>query len=234
MPKTRASLLAHLLEGVDSACGRALWEDLADWVQWRRRFEELLDANRDKVRKKLRSAAGDDALLDVRAELLVASLLSVDRRFVVQFEAYGSGRRGPDLSVTFREHQRFNVEVTRLRPWDGEAAPRLQAVLLAKPRQLPAGVPNVLAVVVPHGASLASDDVAAAAKHLQQLADRKEEAAFTRRGYKDARDYLAYFARLSGVLVTGSAQEVRTVWLNPQGRHQLPRDALAALTGASS
>src|SRR5919112_3867631 len=63
------------------------------------RFRGFVEANRDKIRKKLRGATSRDARLDVRAELLVAAQLLADRRLEVAFEAYGAGRRGPDFTV---------------------------------------------------------------------------------------------------------------------------------------
>src|SRR5687768_16423465 len=96
--KARADLLSHLVSGLAAT----LENDLISWIDATPRFEQFLSAHRDKVRKKLRSATEHDALLDVRAELLVARLLISDRRMEVAFEAYGSGKIGPDLTVTFR------------------------------------------------------------------------------------------------------------------------------------
>jgi hypothetical protein len=232
--KARAALLAYVLEGARSARGLALGAELAAWADAREQFEAFLAAYDDKVRKKLRVAGDDDALLDVRAELLVAALLCGDRRFAVEFEAYGRGKRGPDLTVVFRQNLRFNVEVTRQRPWSSAVATRLQGALLAKLRQLPAGLPNALALVTGEGVAVAAEDVATAAKHLKQLADRKEEAVFVRRGYESARDFLGYFARLSGVLMVADAPAEVTFWGNPQARHPLPRDLVAALVRCAS
>ena len=78
----------------------------------------FLTTNQDKVRKKLNSSDDEEHRLDVRAELLVAYLIVADRRFELAFEAYGARPLGPDLTVTFRANQRFNLEVTRLRTTD--------------------------------------------------------------------------------------------------------------------
>src|SRR6185295_15244492 len=98
------------------------------------------------VRKKLTSSDDEEVRLDVRAELLVAYSIVADRRFELQFEAYGARSLGPDLTVTFRANQRFNLEVTRLRttvePEAGVA--RLANVITGKLRQLPGDVPNAL------------------------------------------------------------------------------------------
>src|SRR5687768_17582959 len=97
LPRARADLLHHLFEGGPSAA--TLESDLVSWLDTSARFERFLSVHRDKVRKKLRTASDEDAVLDVRAELLVAALLVSDRRFEAAFEAYGAGKRGPDLTV---------------------------------------------------------------------------------------------------------------------------------------
>ena len=79
-----------------------LADEVAGWLAGSNRFRAFVDANRDKIRKKLRGAADEDARRDVRAELRVAHLLLADRRIELAFEAYGSTKRGPDFTVTFR------------------------------------------------------------------------------------------------------------------------------------
>jgi hypothetical protein len=232
LSKARAELLGYVLGDAAST----LEDELAAWLEASPRFEQLLSANRDKVRKKLRTAGDDEALWDVRAELLAAERLVGQRRFEVELEAYGSGKRGPDLTVTFRANQRFNVEVTRLRPSGGNEVSRLQGVLLVKCRQLIASVPNVIALVAGAGVAVSGEAVAKAAKQLKVLADRKEEAAFIRRGYESARDFLGYFARLSAVLVLpdGIVNSGGTFhWLNPLARYPLPREIVTALARAT-
>ena len=196
----------------------------------RDRFEAFLSAHRDKVRKKLRSARDEDARLDVRAELLVASLLCRDRRFGVEYEAFGSTSGGPDLAIAFRQNQRFTVEVTRLRAPLEEPETRLRGVLLTKLRQLTAAVPNTIALVTPE--PLPPDAVELAARHLKQLADKKDEGTFTRRGYPDARAFLAALSRLSAVLVlpdAGAPDTAAALWTNPVARYPLPRETATAL-----
>jgi hypothetical protein len=100
------------------------------------------EAHREKIWKKLRRATDGEALRDVRAELQAAHLLVADRRIELAFEAYGSGKAGPDFTVTFRAGQRFNLEVTRLRRVPD--ATSFGRTLLAKLRQLPPSAPNVL------------------------------------------------------------------------------------------
>ena len=257
MALTLTKARAELLQYVVPAGMPALEADLTAWLDARDRFEDFLSAHRDKVRKKLRSARDDDALLDVRAELLVASLLSPDRRFAVEYEASsgagkphggvpgpvgvrrtraGATKSGPDLTVTFRQNQRFNVEVTRLRlpaALAEEPAARVRGALLSKLRQLPTGSPNVLTLVSP--VAISADAIAAAARHLKQQADKKEEALFTRRGYADARTFLAALARLSAVVSVPdprSPASPATVWPNPLARNPLPREVATALQRA--
>ena len=232
--KARAALLAYLLEGVRSSESLGLRAELAAWADASGQLEAFLAAHADKVRKKLRVAGDDDALLDVRAELLVAALLCGNRRFAITFEAYGRGKPRPDLTVVFRQNLRFNVEVTRLRPSGAVMALRLQGPLLAKLRQLPAGVPNALSLVTGEDAAVVAADVAPVVKQLKQLADRKEEAVFARRGYASAREFLAYLARLSGVLVVAEAPTEGTFWINSLAKHPLPREVVNALVGCAS
>jgi len=237
--KAQDELLRHVLAGRTGA----LADELAAWLSTNRRFEAVVAAHRDKIRKKLRSAVDETAGADVRAELLVAYRLVTERRFHVAFENYGSGNRGPDLTVTFRINQPFNVEVTRLRVGrlaggdETGASSRLAGVLLTKLRQLPAGVPNVVALVCGESPDaptpVTTADVAAAVKLLKTHADRKEEAVFTRRGYESARHFYTHYVRLSAAAIvhdtTITPSDATTLWTNPEARHPLPRDAAAAL-----
>lgn len=189
----------------------SLGSELAQWLSQRRSFADLLSTNRDKVRKKLRAATDDASLLDVRAELLVAALVCADRRFELAFEAYGSGKRGPDFTVSFRDHQRFDLEVTRLRqvPSDetGMAARRVARAVLAKLPQLTAGLPNVVAVVADEGASTAVVD---------------DALRILKRGVH------AQYARLSAVAVVG--ERAGGLALGRDARHPLPREVTVALS----
>ena len=114
-PGTAVEKLAgHLL---DRERQDPLTEELIGWLAGSARFRAFAEAHRDKIRKKLRTAADDEALRDVRTELQVARLLLLDKRIELAFEAYGSGKVGPDLTVTFRGRRSFNLE-------GDEAAPR--------------------------------------------------------------------------------------------------------------
>ena len=110
----------ELVRHVAVDCRPGLQSELGEWLEESSRFRTFVTANQDKVRKKL-SATDEQSRLDVRAELLVARSILSDRRFEVAFESYGARRAGPDLTVTYRTNQRFNLEVTRLRT-TGDAA----------------------------------------------------------------------------------------------------------------
>ena len=211
--KAEAELLEHILGGVRSPLRASLQLELAQWLAERRRFADLLTANRDKVRKKLRAAADGASLLDVRAELLVAARVCGDRRFALAFEAYGSGKRGPDFAVSFRDHQRFDLEVTRLRqaPSDetGIDARRLARAVLAKLSQLTAGLPNVVAVAVAADGRASTAVVDDALRILKRGAHRQ-------------------YARLSAVAIVGEGGGVLA--LGPDARHPLPRETAVALS----
>ena len=237
--KAQDELLRHVLGNRTGP----LADELTAWLSSSRPFEAFAGAHRDKIRKKLRTAIDETGVADVRAELLVAYRLANERRFDVAFETYGSGNRGPDLTVTFRSNQPFNVEVTRLRvdrlagSDDSTAASRLSGVLLTKLRQLPAGVPNVVALVwgdsLDAPAPITTADVAAAAKLLKSHADRREEAIFTRRGYESARHFYTHYVRLSAAAIvhdtTVAPSDCRPLWTNPEARCPLPREAALAL-----
>jgi hypothetical protein len=124
-------LVAALFDVGDLAPATALAPEVRGWLEASSRFRVFAETNRDKIRKKLRSAADADASRDVRAELLASYLLVADRRFEVAFEAYGAGRRGPDLTTAFRTNQRFNLEVTRVRAAAGTAEAVNPAHLIA-------------------------------------------------------------------------------------------------------
>ncbi len=83
------------------------------------RFEQFVETYRDKIRKKIKSADNNhDAVKPVLAELSVACLLlQADRFLQVEYEAHGTRKRGPDLTVThcgLDSEIVFNVEVKRI------------------------------------------------------------------------------------------------------------------------
>lgn len=207
----------------------AIAEELTGWLAGSPGFRTFAEAHRDKIRKKLRTAAEPEALKDVRAELQVARLLLVDPSIELGFEAYGSGKGGPDLTVTYRGTRSLNLEVTRLRRVPDATA--FGPPLLAKLRQLPPSVPNALLVAI-GGASAEALDVASATKALRARADAKDEAFFDRRGLTGTRGFYERYLRLGGVMAwcEGAAGDARAaLWINRSARIPLPERAVRAV-----
>jgi hypothetical protein len=144
--------------------------ELAGWLAASPRFRRFAEANRSKIRKKLRNAADPEAALDVRAELQVARLLLSDARFEVAFEAYGSRVVGPDFTVTDRAGRAFNLEVTRVRRAVDPGA--VAAIVLGKLRQLPPSTPNGLVLAV-DGERAGAVDVDAAIRSVPRMPARR-------------------------------------------------------------
>jgi hypothetical protein len=209
-----------LVAYVATGCGPGLQSDLGHWLQESPRFADFVDARRDKIRKKLLNADGAEGRRDVRAELRLAHRLLLDRRFEVEFEAYGARQRGPDLSVTYRANQRFNLEVTRLR---GAAdVSRLSGVIAAKVRQLPGEVPNALVIFGQDlDLGLAEAQLSEAARQLKAHVDARDDAFFARHGAGDARSFYARYLRLSGVFFVVEEGEAAVFWANREARWRL-------------
>jgi hypothetical protein len=224
----------QLVHDIAGSTRLGLQSELGRWMDGSARFQALVEAHQTKLRKKLESATGDDARLDVRAELLVAYLLLEDRRFEVAFETFGARRAGPDLTVTYRANLVFNLEVTRLRATDGHAqvspdrvTMRLASVLAGKARQLPATSANAV-VVLGEGFSAVAESLNAAARVLRTRLESKDDAYFARRGLRDGRQFRARYQHLAGVFVLDeTALEQRVLfWPNVEARRALPAEAV--------
>ncbi len=205
--------------------------DLPDWLAATPRFRSFAESNRDKIRKKLRYAADDEARLDVRAELRVAALLLADRRFELVFEAYGAGNRGPDFTATFRGGRAFNVEVTRRRRLRSPAS--LDSTILAKLRQLPPSAANVLLIAADDGAG--APDPGPAMRTLRLHAEQRDEAFFAAHGHADVAAANAGLLRLAAVLTwaeTADPDARVAWWVNPGARIALPEPTVRALREA--
>ncbi len=227
MSPTLQRLLEHLLDapGPDAAL-----EDLPTWLAASPRFRDFAQANRDKIRKKLRGAIATDARLDVRAELRVAALVLADRRIELTFEAYGVGRRGPDFTATFRAGRPFNIEVTRRH---ATATAGLEAPILVKLRQLPPSVANILVVAM--DPSDGAPDPTPVLRDLQDRADHHDDAFFVTRGLADAAAFYAGLRRLAAVVVwVEHAEPGRrlSTWVNAGARIPVPLPTLRALEAA--
>jgi hypothetical protein len=208
----------------------------AHWVEASPRFRTFAETYRDKIRKKVRGITEAEGYRDLQAELATAYFLALERRFLVEYEKYGVGKqRGPDFSITYKTHTRFDVEVTRLRAGQTGAAlepGKLANTLCAKLAQFPPSMINIL-VLAADDAPYSGDELAgglrSAVTLLQERAERKDDDFFTRRGFLGARDFLRHYSRLSAIrLVT--PDEPPILWLHPQARHPLPPD-LATILG---
>jgi hypothetical protein len=223
-----------LVRYVALGCRPRLQSELGRWIEESSRFAVFLTNNQDKVRKKLTTAVDEETRLDVRAELAVAHLLLADRRFELAFEAYGARRVGPDLTVTFRANQRFNLEVTRTRATSGTDpaadVARLANVICGKLRQLPGEVPNAL-VISGSGMSLRDESLLAPARLLKRRVDLRDDSFFARRGFKDARDFYAQYLHLGGIFVLDEATVPAHAlfWSNREARHPLVSEAVSAM-----
>ena len=199
-----------------------------EWLASSARFRAFAEANRDKIRKKVRGAADPESLRDVRAELHTARLLLADRRIELAFEAYGSGKIGPDFTITFRGARSFNLEVTRLRRLPD--ATGLGTSLLAKLRQLPPSTPNAV-LLATDAENAAALDVDAATRMLRARADAKDERFFSARGFDGTRGFYERYLRLSAVFVSaeGADGDARaTMWVNRSARIAMPEPAARA------
>jgi hypothetical protein len=207
------------------------YAEFAEWLRGSRRFRAFVESNRGKIRAKLKSARDEAGLLDVRAELAAAMTLLREDHFTLVYEAYAAAKqRGPDFTVTFKTHTRFNVEVRRMRDIetgsvDDARLRKLAAVLSDKVGQMPPSSINLLWLAVE--GEVAEAELAAAAAALRQRAERKDEEYFTRRGFADAAVFLKQYQQLSGVILwqTGAP----ALWLNPLARHKISPELAAAI-----
>jgi hypothetical protein len=220
----------QLVHHVAQRCPPGLQSELARWIEHSPRFRAFITANQDKVRKKLTTAEDEAGRLDVRAELLVAYLIVADRRFELSFEAYGARRLGPDLTVTFRANQRFNLEVTRLRTLGDAGSTKLANVISGKLRQLPGEMPNAL-LIAARGLALTEDSLVEAVRLLKTHTDQRDDVFFARRGFKDARDFYAQYLHLGGIFVLDEARVPAGAVFSPnrEARHPLSKEAVAGL-----
>jgi hypothetical protein len=224
-PGSTTERLAHDL--VEATGGDQTTEELAGWFAGSARFRVFAEANREKIRKKFRGAADAEALRDVRTELHAALLLLGDRRIELAYEAYGSGRPGPDFTITYRGTQRFNLEVTRPRQLRG---PTDFGAVVAKLRQLPTSSANAVLIAI-EGTSAEALDITASTRALRSLVDTKDEHFFATRGFDGTRGFYDRYLRLGGVLVwcEGAAGDARAaLWFNPSARIALTPSAARA------
>lgn len=226
------STIDDLLERIFDGKHTAFYDEFEEWVRNSRRFQSFATGYQAKIKAKLKNARGESGLQDVRAELLAAAILLREERFTVEYERYAASKqRGPDLTVTFKTHTPFNVEVRRIRAVEGadeeaEArANKLVSVMCDKANQMPPGIINMLWLVGEWEISEADLNRAAAA--LRQAVERKDDSFFARRGFDGAGDFLKRYRQLSGIVVHQPGQ--CAVWLNAFARHKAPPELINAI-----
>ena len=224
--------LDDLLDDIFDGQRPALYTEFAGWAQDSRRFRAFAGSQRVKIRAKLRNVRDEEGMQDLRAELETAVLLLREERFTLEYEKYAAlKQRGPDFTVTFKTHTPFNVEVRRIRGvelGDGDAEARtgkVMAVLCDKVGQMPPGIANLLWLIAEREISEA--DLISAAAMLRQLAERKVEDFFTRRGFESAAHFLKQYRQLSGIVLRQSGGNA--LWLNSLARHKAPPEIVTAL-----
>lgn len=227
MTPTLDRLVGYLVDAPEPPTELA---DVPEWLAESSRFRAFADANRDKIRKKLRGSTSPDARLDVRAELRIAALLLADRRIELTFEAYGAGRRGPDFTATYRAGRPFTIEVTRRR---AAATGGLEPPILAKLRQMPPSISNVVVIAIdgPAGAL----DPGPVMRALRDRADRHDDAYFAAKGLADTAAFHAGLRRLAGVVAWAEHAEPAerlATWSNAGARIPLPEATLRAVVAA--
>jgi hypothetical protein len=222
--------VAELMHYVFGPAPTELAARCAGWAAESRRFKAFVEANRDKLRKKVRLARDAATERDLEAEVATAYRLVQERRFTVTWEpAAPGGGRGPDFAVDFTTRLRFYVEVTRPRldagagetDADGAAAVRLAAAVCAKLGQLP---PSAINVLVLAGSGVRVAAAAQAMADLKKRAAQRDDAYFTRRGFVSARAFVAASRRLSAILLPDEG-----LWLNPEAGRPLPAPVRTAL-----
>jgi hypothetical protein len=210
-----------------------LAEPLRDWLNRSARFCAFVESYRDKIRKKVRTAQDADGFSDLLAELSVAERLLRDRRCVVEYEKGGVGKvRAPDLTVLFKTHTSFTVEVTRLRttttPDESTTHPplyKLTNTVCAKVGQLPPSSINLLALAQdPERYTV--DDLAAAMRLLLERANQHDDRFFQQRGLEQARHFQRQQARLAAIWLCAQPGSTTAThprcWFNPTTKHPLP------------
>ena len=199
------------------------------WLTESKRFQVFAEANRDKIRKKLRDTRDREAMRDLGCELEAAYWLTQDRRLTVEYEKCEGRTTCPDFKVTYTTSYTFGVEVTRVRTGTGQPPPdggetRLIERVADKLRQMQVGMMNVLWVVMDEAG--AGVDLTLAMAGLRQRAERGDPLVIGRHDLADTSDFFKYYFRLSGVVLRaardGEPSRLLALWANPQAKHPLP------------
>jgi hypothetical protein len=224
--------LDDLLDDIFDGKKPEFYAEFEDWVRGSRRFRAFATSYHSKIAAKLKNVRDDSGMKDLRAELETAALLLREERFTLEYERYAAlKQRGPDFTVTFKTHTPFNVEVRRIRnvEMDDEDADarigKLMAVLCDKVGQMPPSIVNLLWLTAER--EISEDDLNRAVVTVRQLAERKAEEFFTRRGFESAAHFLKQYRQLSGIVLRQSGQNV--LWLNPLARHKTLPEIVKAI-----
>ncbi len=225
---TLDSLINYVFDGRKTA----LYHEFEDWARDSRRFRAFATRYRDKIRSKLRNVRDQGGMGDLSAELETAALLLHEERFTVEYETYAALRqRGPDFTITWKTHTPFNVEVRRVRRAElvdqgaESRSSKLMAVLSEKVGQMPPSIVNLL--WLSSEAGLSEADLSQATSTLRELAERRVEEYFTRRGLVGSADFVKQYRRLSGIVLRQSGGTA--IWLNPLARHPAPPEIVRAI-----
>jgi hypothetical protein len=218
------ALLDYLFADISSVLAAELRSYCAHCIAASPRFKAFATENRDKIRKKIREAGDRDQLRDLRLELDTGYRLLADRHVTVAYEMNAATKlRTPDFTVAYTSKYVFHVEVKRLRGLSSDT--RLADAICAKLGQLQSGAINVIVVGADNDSDTALDP-AVVLTSLRNRAERKDDDYFQRRDFRDSRDFLRHFQRLSAVIY-------RTEWMRPEAsntqhwsnlpaRHPLP------------
>lgn len=224
---SEAAILREIFETLGEAPGRALEGQFLRWCA-APRFRTFAGAYRDKIRRKLRLVRDEQGLRDLALELEVAAQLLQDRRFGVEYEKGAtSGRRYPDLAVTFRVGTLLHLEVKRVRTAGADPDAKCAEVVCDAVGQLVTGALNVVVIGLPSGLA-PLPDVARALRALHVRAENNDQAYFQRRGFTDVRGFLRSLGRLSEVVMITEASGAH-LYSNPAARRAMPADVRRAL-----
>src|SRR3954447_16613341 len=202
---------------------------ISAWIEASPRFKTFLEAQRDKVRKKVRVTPDVETLGDLQSELEIAYLFLRDPRFAVEYEKYVADKqRGPDFSVTFRTRLVFNVEVKRLRALASDRTAteesRLHKIINAvcgKLNQMPPSIVNLL-FLKSEGEKYTPIDLAQAMRLLEYEAGRPDGTLLLRQGFANERTFSRQYGRLSGILVRAGSDiptpAATMLWHNARAR----------------
>jgi hypothetical protein len=202
------------------------------WVAGSSRFRAFAELYRDKIRRKIRLSGDEESWRDLLCELELAHLLLEHRSLSVEYEKYGVGKRGPDLTVTYKTHTPFNVEVKRLRSRTTEqpnaalVSNKLMYAVCDKLSQLPPGVGNVVALI---GDDPFDQKIEPVIKLLKERAERKDDEFLRQRGLGGSQDFFKYYPRLSAILLRAPHSPQATLWLNKEARHPLRAELVTML-----